>query len=305
MAKFRIQLLGQFAAWRDETLITSLESAKARELFCYLLLHRHRTHPREILVEVLWSDNSATQARKSLRQALWQLHTALHPGGESRDDEVLTAEGDTISVNPHADLWLDIDMLERAYAQARGQEGRELDPPCFDLLRSAADLYRDDLLTGWYQDWCLSERERLQNIYLHLLDKLMGFAEAGRLFEDGIHYGNRILQVDRARERTHAALMRAHYLAGDRTAALRQYERCVAALAEDLGVRPARRTTALYEQMCADLAAPATAAPAGGPWQRLLDQLQTLETSLDAVRQQVQQVQHDLHSLRKATGRPH
>ena len=125
MAKFRVQLLGQFAAWRDETLITGLESVKARELFCYLLLHRHRTHPREILIEVLWSDSSATQARKSLRQALWQLHTALHPGYESKDDEVLTVEGDTISVNPHADLWLDVDVFERAYAQARGQQGRE------------------------------------------------------------------------------------------------------------------------------------------------------------------------------------
>jgi DNA-binding SARP family transcriptional activator len=239
-----------------------------------------------------------------LRQALWQLHTALHPGYESRDDEVLTVEGDTISVNPHADLWLDVDVFERAYAQARGQQGRELDPTGFDLLRSAADLYRDDLLTGWYQDWCLSERERLQNIYLNLLDKLMGFAEAGRLFEDSIYYGNRILQLDRARERTHAALMRAHYLAGDRTAALRQYERCVAALAEDLGVRPARRTTALYEQLCAEPTASATAAPTGGSWQRLLDQLHALESSLDAARQQVQQVQQDLHSLRKATGRP-
>ena len=34
-------------------------------------------------------------------------------------------------------------------------------------------LYRGDLLTGWYQDWCLIERERYQCMFVSLLDKLM------------------------------------------------------------------------------------------------------------------------------------
>jgi DNA-binding SARP family transcriptional activator len=39
-------------------------------------------------------------------------------------------------------------------------------------------------------------------------------------------------------------------MAGDRTAALRQYDRCVLALEEDLGVKPDKRTVALYEKIC-------------------------------------------------------
>jgi DNA-binding SARP family transcriptional activator len=46
--------------------------------------------------------------------------------------------------------------------------------------------------------------------------------------------------------------MRMQYLDGDRTAALAQYERCVTALRDELGVAPAQRTTVLYEQICAD-----------------------------------------------------
>jgi len=40
-------------------------------------------------------------------------------------------------------------------------------------LQEAVRLSYADLLEGWYQDWCLYERERLQNIYLLILDKLM------------------------------------------------------------------------------------------------------------------------------------
>jgi DNA-binding SARP family transcriptional activator len=46
--------------------------------------------------------------------------------------------------------------------------------------------------------------------------------------------------------------MRLYYLAGDRTAALRHYERCVEVLANDLGVKPTKSTTVLYEQIRAD-----------------------------------------------------
>jgi two-component SAPR family response regulator len=88
-------------------------------------------------------------------------------------------------------------------------------------------LYHGDLLEDWFQDWCLYERERLQNIYLAALDKLMDYCEASRDYDAGLAYGTRILRHDLARERTHRRLMRLYYLAGDRTSALRQYDRCV------------------------------------------------------------------------------
>jgi DNA-binding SARP family transcriptional activator len=46
--------------------------------------------------------------------------------------------------------------------------------------------------------------------------------------------------------------MRLAYLAGDRTGALRQYERCFQALEEELSVRPGRRTEELHQQILDD-----------------------------------------------------
>ena len=89
-------------------------------------------------------------------------------------------------------------------------------------------------------------------MYLAMLDKLMGYYEAHKQYETGILHGLRILSFDRAREHTHQHLMRLQYLAGNRTAALRQFERCSAALDEELGVKPAKFTLALYEQIRAD-----------------------------------------------------
>jgi DNA-binding SARP family transcriptional activator len=54
------------------------------------------------------------------------------------------------------------------------------------------------------------------------------------------------------------------YLSGDRTAALRQFERCSAALREELGVEPDKLTSALYQKIRADRAEATPSAPAEG-----------------------------------------
>ena len=52
-------------------------SSKALELLCYLVLHRDRAHTREALSRLLWPDAPDGQAKKYLRQTLWQLQTNL------------------------------------------------------------------------------------------------------------------------------------------------------------------------------------------------------------------------------------
>src|SRR5207245_6082482 len=121
-----------------------------------------------------------------------------------------------------------------------GKKGQELDSPKAQLLHKTVQLYQGPLLEGWYQDWCLLERERLQSMYLAMLDKLMSYYEAHSDYETGLLYGMRIMCYDRARERTHRRIMRRYYLIGDRAEALRQYERCAVALEEELGVSPSK-----------------------------------------------------------------
>lgn len=248
MSQLDVHLFGRFRARSGERDLSGLDACKVQELFGYLLVHRDRPHSREALAALLWGDTSTVKSKKYLRQALWQLQTALDAEGETAVG-VLTVEHDWVRLNSAEGFWLDVAVFERAFASAKGSAGREMDDESAGALRVAVEVYAGDLLEGWYQDWCLYERERLQNMYLAMLDKLIGYCEARRKFELGLFYGALILRYDRARERTHRQMMSLQYLSGDRTAALRQYERCAAALDEELGVRPDKRTSALYQQI--------------------------------------------------------
>lgn len=252
MSTLSIQLFDKLLMQCNGDVLTGLESSKAQELLCFLLLQRSHRISRETLAELLWDHTHSEQARKYLRKALWQIQNAFHTGEQSHIEHVVLAEHEWLYINPRIDIWIDVEAFQQAYAQVQGVRGQDLYQQAAESLRCATHLYRGELLAGWYQDWCLLERKRLQNMYLVMLDKLMGYCEAHEDYEAGIDYGTRILHCDRSQERTHRRLMRLYYRTGDRTAALRQYSTCAAVLDEDLGVQPARSTTGLYEQIRAD-----------------------------------------------------
>ena len=288
-----VRLFGKFSVQRGERECQGFDGSKVQELFCYLLMHRDRPHPREALAALLWGDNPTQKSKKYLRQTLWQFQNAL---GSRSGEGALLVEPDWVRLDSRPEIRLDVAAFEHALAETQGAACEELSDGQVRLLREAVELYRGDLLEGWYQDWCLYERERLQNNYLAMLDKLMCCCEARRNYEAGLVYGALILRRDRASERAHRQVMRLHYLAGDRTAALRQYERCVAALDEELGVGPDRRTSLLCEQIRADrldaappreaVAAPEPNAPS---LPEVLNRLKHLRANLKEMQEQVQQ----------------
>jgi DNA-binding SARP family transcriptional activator len=300
MSKLSICLFRKFLVRRNAQVVEGFESRKVQELFCYLLLHRDHALPRETLASLLWPDTTTAQVKKSLRQALWQLQSALGSQAEVDDDRVLLVESDRVQLNSEADIWLDVAVFERAFEVIQMMPGEELDLNRVQIMQEAVQLYQGSLLEGWYQDWCVFERERLQNMYLTMLDKLMCSCEARREYETGLLYGMRILCYDRARERTHRQLMRLHYLNSDRAAALRQYEQCAAAMEEELRARPSKGTMALYEQIQSDQLAPSEPAFTHPdlqiapevlvpPLQEILCQLTHLQTVLTELQNQVQQ----------------
>src|SRR5579864_4155995 len=250
MPDLEVHLFGRFSVQSASGTIAGLEGARVQELFAYLLLTRH-AHSREALAELLWGPNAGLQVRKALRQSLWQLQTALG-GNLSGDQKVVLVDADWVSINPAVSIWLDLDVFERAARGVHGVAGSSLSTEQVAASRDAVNLYGDGLLAGCYQEWCLCERERLQQTYIVMLDKLMSYAEATQAFEDGLEYGERILRCDRARERTHRRMMRLYLLSGDRTAALHQYHRCEAALKGELDVQPALQTRRMYEDLRLD-----------------------------------------------------
>lgn len=203
-------------------------------LLAFLVLHS-QSHAREKLAALLWGETTDARARHSLRTTLTALRSSM-------GSDLLNSEHDEVQLNPHFPLWCDARELMQAWSVT---QGKEFAP---DLsLAPLLDLYRGELLADFYDDWVLPLRETYRSVYLDGLLTLAQDERGQSQYTRAVEYARRVIAADPANERAHQHLMFCYLALGDRSAALAQYQTCASALREELGVEPARETTALYQ----------------------------------------------------------
>ncbi len=145
-ARWRLRLLGGFALDDGSaTLVQRLPSRAITLLLVRLALEPERDHGREELIDLLWPDVALDIGRNRLRQGLSALRSVLEPSGVLASS-VLLADRRTVRLVPGA-VSCDVD----AFRHALGRGDRVV----------AAQLYRGDLLPGFFDEWVLQERQRL------------------------------------------------------------------------------------------------------------------------------------------------
>lgn len=248
MAALRLFLLGALDIWHGAQQVPKPPTLKSQSLFAYLALHRQRPQPRERLADLFWGDRPERRARRSLTTALWHIRRCLPT------EDWLLSDVHSAQFDPQADLWLDVAEFEALVAR-----------PELSCLQSAVALYRGDFLDGFYDDWVLNERYRLETLLSETLARLMVGLEVGGDHDSALAIGLRLLQHDPLREDAHRLAMRAFCRLGQRNAALEQYRRCQQLVQQELGAEPMAETAELYQAILAghfEVGQPVAAIPA-------------------------------------------
>lgn len=233
-ARLDIQLLGDFMVERDGAPIT-LPTRKAAALLAILAMPPGALNTRERLADLLWSRSAEAQARGSVRQAVAQLRKAL----EDDSGALIETVGPGLRL---ASPGVEVDAVTLEQALSAGSPAD---------LELAERLYRGEFLAGLaieeaaFEDWRATEAERLRRLLLRGLQALLaGHVERGDL-EASLDLGERLVRLEPLAEETYQALIRLHLDRGALGPAMREYQRCRAALAAGLGVAPSAETEAL------------------------------------------------------------
>lgn len=245
MSTLKIRLFGNLEVSRLKVTLSQFPTRKARGLFAYLALHIGKLHHRERLAGLFWPQSSEAAARKRLRTELW--HTRKFLTAVQSGQQILVADNERLGIDPVADVWVDRNEFEEELSSVERAVG--LTSPDAQRLARAVELYRGPLLEGSYEDWCVEEREYLEGRWIAALEQLMAFHQHRQQWREAIRYGDEVLRQDPLAEHVHRAVMSSHFELRNRTAALRQYKRCVAVLARELDVAPMPETTELCHRI--------------------------------------------------------
>jgi DNA-binding SARP family transcriptional activator len=248
-ALIRLYLFGPLAISQGEAALPLPGSTAARALLAYLCLHRQRPQPRAVLAGLFWPDSPEDRARRSLTQALWQIRHNL--------PEIILTDAECVHVPGANQLWIDVEAFRSLLVA-----GSDITQPSntqAETLHQAVQLYRGDLLEGFYDDWLLLERERLRETYLGALERLIGLQKAAGRYRLALDLALTLAGADPLREATHREIMRLHTALDRPQAALKQFEACCQILDDELGLGPEPQTVALARQIAAQ--APQEALP--------------------------------------------
>ena len=235
---FQLSLLGPFSLTGPGGEVIDIGSKKNRLLLAMLASVPSRSMGRDALAGVLWAERGEEQARNSLRQALAVLRKELNGHGP----EFFAALGSTVALRPdHIDL--DVEGFANDIRLGTAES-----------LQRAIGLWRGPFLadvaapeTGLEQ-WLSEQREHYSEKYISAMDRLVPLLEGPAR----IDMARRLVQADNLREASHRHLMEAYVAAGERSQALRHYEKLRKLLHEELGVAPSPEIEELRKKIAAN-----------------------------------------------------
>jgi DNA-binding SARP family transcriptional activator len=244
-ATMRVEMLGALRVRRADGSTVhahAFKTVKTRHLLRLLALHAGRPVRSSWLVESLWPDVPDARGRASLRTAVCELRRSLGAAHVARRGDQLVlcdAEVDVVEFERHAgrslravaarDAGLAVSLARQATALYRG--GLAEDDPVFRELAAP--------------------RAELERLHGELLLQAAAASLHLRRPSEAIGFAHRIFTADPCSERAARALMEAYHRLGELAGALRVYDRCRRAMAEELGVSPSAETRKAYERLLA------------------------------------------------------
>jgi predicted ATPase/DNA-binding SARP family transcriptional activator len=217
---------------------------KAIALLAYLMVEK-REHRRESLANLFWPDAEPSKAFAYLRTTLWALNKALDNSWLEISDE---------SVCFKYDEWVesDVEIFQSCIEKAYGLSGINK----INALIEAVDLYNGLFLSGFtisgssnFDDWQYYQSNHFEQRVISILQDLTNLLIESGDYKNALVYAERNLMYDRVNEAVYRDLMRLYYWMGQRTAALRMYEKCVSVLEQEFGVKPEEATISLNNQI--------------------------------------------------------
>jgi predicted ATPase/DNA-binding SARP family transcriptional activator/Tfp pilus assembly protein PilF len=241
--QWRIQLFGELVAEGDGRVVSRFRSQKTASLLAYLAYYP-RTHGRDLLIELLWPEADVSAGRHNLSNALSWLRGQLEPPGVPTGAVLVT---DRLSARLNRDaVTTDTTAFSAALQAATGaSNGAER----ARSLTHAVELYRGELLPGYFEPWVLQERQWLAERYFQALGELLTHLEQTGEFERALEFARAGVSADPLREEAHRDLIRLLAAAGQPAAALRQFQELRRILRQELDTTPDTATRDLARQI--------------------------------------------------------
>jgi DNA-binding SARP family transcriptional activator/energy-coupling factor transporter ATP-binding protein EcfA2 len=254
---WEIRLFGPLCLVHQSEIVERFGTRKAGALLAFLSLSPGKIHGRDFLADYLWPSTADRLARGNLRFVLSTLRTILKPI-EEQLGPVLRTGHTTVEFLANT-IYTDVLAFEQALE--RSEDPKTETTERARSLKEAIDLYHGDLLVGYYDEWILTERERLQRRYRQALQEITSLLIHEAEYRSALSYAATAVNIDSSQEENHVRLIQLYLHLNDESAALRQYRRMEIAISKERKRTLSSEARSLRQQIQASALVRAEATP--------------------------------------------
>jgi DNA-binding SARP family transcriptional activator len=222
-----------FDSWRLSR-TGAVHEMRTREQRLVALLALHGNRRRSYLAGILWPDSTEARAGANLRATTCRIDQ-IAPGLVSHDRHDVA-----LSTSLRVDVRSFIDYVWRL-SGTRQSDGLSGD----DVTTYLPLLLHGDLLPGWYDDWVIYERARLQQLRVQALELTAGLMLRQGDIAAALVAASAAVAIEPLRESAQRMLIRVHIHDGNYYAALRDYDDFHSRMLRELGIAPSDQMRAL------------------------------------------------------------
>ncbi|SES11679.1 BTAD domain-containing putative transcriptional regulator [Psychrobacillus sp. OK032] len=245
-----LQLFGPFTLFMgyEEISEKKWQRDKSKELLTYLYLNRNRFVPKEELMHAIWGEGDEKSLNRDFKVVLNALLKVIEPNRLAREESFFIVRKQAMyRINPEAAVTSDLESFQQLTEQGLEEKNPLLSA---DYLLKAVKLYKGELFEDKSRiDWISHDREKNQQQYLFVLERLAQTYTRLKEFEKSIYWAEKLVRMDPTWEEAYRLLMFAYYQLQNRTQAVKWYEKCISVLNIELKVEPMHTTIQMYEMI--------------------------------------------------------
>lgn len=230
----------QFPDSNTETI--KWRTAKAQELFTYMLHHRNQVIYRDTILELLWPDFDISRGSKQLYTTIYHIRQMLKKLG--LDDMTISRQPldsgyrlDAGSVLIDTELW-----------EGQIKNNKPLSLETLDEHEQIFHAYKGHYLEKYDYIWAEGERERLRRLWLSQAESLHTFYFEHNMINAAIAVNERVQQLSATEEVSYFNLMKLYDSLNNAIVVEAQYEKLIKMMEEKLDTKPNDEITVWYKQ---------------------------------------------------------
>ncbi|MGM0446394.1 MAG: BTAD domain-containing putative transcriptional regulator, partial [Bacillota bacterium] len=249
----RIETLGRFRLFRGRITVndTDWKRKKARKLFKIFITNQNELISKERLAEMISPKKDQKSAIRDFKVALNTLNNVIEPDREKRATPYfINKHNSRYGLNPKATIEIDKNKFEDLIKKGLKNAKLNKTDQAINNLSDATSLYKGDYLPNCvYQDWSREVRERYKQLFIQGAEVLAELHYKKSNYQKAIETAEKIIAEETTVEKSYQIIMKSYNMMGERSQALKSYQRCVVNLDKELSVVPTKKTNKIHQEI--------------------------------------------------------